>query len=107
VRLRAKRDISERLIVDALRKCGWSVEYLSLPNGPDLLAGRDGVNQLIECKTGNGKLKPGQAQWHREWKGAPVQVIRDVAAAIEFSVQARPADGAAGNKVNATARETT
>jgi hypothetical protein len=107
VRLRAKRDVSEKLIVDALRKCGWSVEYLSLPDGPDLLCGRDGVNHLIEVKTGNKKLKLGQAKWHREWNGAPVQVLRDVAAAIEFSVQARPADGVAGYKAHATTRETT
>jgi Holliday junction resolvase len=89
MRLRAKRDESEKLIVAALRKLGWSVEFLSIPNGPDLLAGRDGFTTLIEVKTGKGKLKPGQVTWHANWRGAPVQVIRDVAAAIEYSVQAK------------------
>lgn len=78
MRRAAKRDASEKAIVDALRACGWSVEYLSLPDGPDLLIGRNKRTHLAEVKTGKKKLRQGQAQWHAAWRGAPVCILRDV-----------------------------
>jgi hypothetical protein len=85
MRRAAKRDLSESAIVDALRKLGWSVEFLSIAYGPDLLIGRSGSTHLIECKTGKGKLKAGQATWHREWRGAPVHVLRTPYEVVEFT----------------------
>jgi hypothetical protein len=78
VRRAAKRDASEESIVQYLRKAGWSVQHLSVKDGPDLLAGRNGATVLIECKTGKGKLRPGQAKWGAEWRGDPPYVIRTV-----------------------------
>src|SRR4051794_14236467 len=78
VRRAAKRDASEKAIVEYLRKAGWSVLYLSVANGPDLLIGKHGATVLVECKSGKGKLRPGQAQWGREWKGDPPYVLRTI-----------------------------
>ena len=64
----AKRDASERLVIETLRQLGWSVLQVSVANGPDLFAAKTvylrdhGLNVrrcvAIECKTGTKKLKP-------------------------------------------------
>lgn len=69
----------------ALQTCGWSVERLSIEDGPDLLIGRDGETHLVECKSGKKKLKPRQADWHARWRGAPVKVFRTIDDAMMFS----------------------
>ena len=75
----AKRDTTEADIVAFLLKAGWSVTKLSAKDAPDLLIGKHGeLNLLIECKTGKRGLKPGQVQWHRDWKGMPPYVLRSV-----------------------------
>jgi Holliday junction resolvase len=84
MRRAAKRDASEAAIVAALRTAGWSVEFLNLTDGPDLLIGKPGRCLLIECKTGKGKLKPGQSDWHQRWKGPTVIVVRTVEEAIRL-----------------------
>jgi Holliday junction resolvase len=85
VRRAAKRDLSEAVIVDTLRACGWSVGFWSGPNYPDLVVGRHGRTYLVEVKTGSRKLKPGQADWHRDWKGSPVVVLRNVEDTLRFT----------------------
>jgi hypothetical protein len=84
VRRAAKRDTSEKAIVEALRKSGWSVEFLSLKDGPDLLLGLGGATYLAEVKTGKAKLKPGQAEWHASWRGCAVWVLRSVEDALNL-----------------------
>jgi hypothetical protein len=84
VRRAAKRDATERAIVTALRLVGWSIEFLSLTDGPDLLLGRFGQTHLAECKTANKPLREGQAQWHDEWRGSPVVILRSVEDALRF-----------------------
>ena len=86
MRLRAKRDQVEGQIVAALRQTGWSVLHLSVPNGPDLVCGKAGTTVLLEVKTGNGKLRPGQSEWHREWRGSPVRVVRSVEDVMQLVV---------------------
>lgn len=89
MRLRAKRDASEAAIVDALRRCGWTVTHLSLKDAPDLLLARAGMMVLAEVKTGTGELRPGQARWHAAWPGPPVQILRTVEDVIELSMHYR------------------
>jgi hypothetical protein len=78
VRRAAKRDTSEGPLVEYLRSAGWSVLYVSVRNGPDLVAGKHGVNVLIECKTGKGRLRAGQKAWGEQWRGDQVYVLRAV-----------------------------
>jgi len=81
----ARRDSNEEPIVAALRQLGASVVYLNIPDAPDLLAGfRGEVTWLIEVKTPTGKLRPGQINWHENWNGTPVQIIRSVDDAINL-----------------------
>jgi hypothetical protein len=84
VRRAAKRDLSEQPIIQALRLCGWSVQPISVPNAPDLILGKLGRTYLAEVKTGKGKVKPGQAEWHRKWEGADVVILRSVDDALRF-----------------------
>jgi hypothetical protein len=75
----ARRDQAEKDIVDALRRTGWYVLYISVKNGPDLVIGRGGrYTHLVEVKTGAGKLRPGQDKFQREWNGQPVRIMRSV-----------------------------
>ena len=96
----AKRDESEKDIIEALLKTGWSVLRLSVKDGPDLLAsratvgtfcgcgcayvkcyGRERRTVAIECKTGRRKLKPGQKRWAETWPGETA-VIRTAEEAL-------------------------
>jgi hypothetical protein len=70
----AKRDASEPAIIETLEALGYSVLRLSVPHGPDLLAAKKGGKPellLAECKTGKGKLRPGQQKFAERW---PVKV---------------------------------
>jgi len=82
----AKRDQSEPAIIETLESLGYSVLRLSVKDGPDLVAAKkgvvcvnnDGTNLygpevlFIECKTGKGKLRPGQQKFAERW---PVKVF--------------------------------
>jgi Holliday junction resolvase len=67
----AKVDKNQPEIVEYLRACGFTVQLLHAVGGgcPDLLAGKHGVNYLIEVKDGKGKLNERQITWHDEWQG--------------------------------------
>jgi hypothetical protein len=85
----AKRDQSERLVIETLKQLGWSVLQVSVKDGPDLFAARSIYRQnsrggpigsrtvAIECKTGKKKLKPGQEDFRSKWQGEYV-VLRNV-----------------------------
>lgn len=84
---RAASDANEKLIVDALRKMGCSVERIrSLRGGcPDLLIGLDGKNYLVEVKQPKtGRLSAAQIKWHSEWNGGAPLVVRAVDDVILF-----------------------
>jgi hypothetical protein len=98
-RTAARRDKSEKLIVETLRQLGWSVLQVSVANGPDLFAAKTVKAETvaaigpfpyptrfgftyqrcvaIECKTGKRKLKPGQERFREMWAGEYV-VLRSV-----------------------------
>lgn len=65
----AKRDASEKDIVDYLRKAGWSWLAVSVPNGPDGFAAKHSITIAVECKTGTRKLRAGQQRWAESWQG--------------------------------------
>ncbi len=75
-----KRDIAERQIVDALRDAGYLVWILNEP-GDLLCQRRDGTQQLIEVKTGRGKLSKKQEETRDA--GWVIPVVRTVAEAID------------------------
>ena len=74
----AKSDVKQPEIVAALRKAGASVCITSKfgKGFPDLIAGYNGANYLIEVKSdkkvshrSKGKLTPDQEDWHGAWRG--------------------------------------
>lgn len=71
--MRRKRrvDSNQSAIVAALRAAGCSVEVLSdVGRGvPDLLAGFEGQNFLLEVKRPGEELNKDQAHWFRWWGG--------------------------------------
>ena len=84
MRKHGKVDSNQFEIVQALRQSGCSVQILSSVGGgcPDLLAGRNGVNILLECKSSpNAKLTPDEQKFFDTWKGKAV-IVRDVDEAL-------------------------
>ncbi len=81
-RYNPKRDANEKLIVDALRAYGASVERLNTP--VDLLVGYRGQTHLVEVKIEGAKLNKAQVEFRDSWKGSPMQVLRSVEDVAEF-----------------------
>lgn len=81
---RGKADRNQPEIVEALERAGASVVDLTdLGKGvPDLLVGREGHTVLMEVKGEKAKLRPSQEAFLREWRGAPVTVVRSVDEAL-------------------------
>jgi hypothetical protein len=82
-RIASKVDLNHSTIVDALRASGVSVQSLAEVGGgcPDLLCAVNGLNFLIEVKSGNELLNAKQKTWHREWRGT-AHLARTVTEAI-------------------------
>jgi mevalonate kinase len=68
-RYAVRRDKTEQIIVDALRKAGATVTQISGAGVGDLLVGFRGNNFLIECKTKRGTLTEAQKQFRERWQG--------------------------------------
>jgi Holliday junction resolvase len=82
-------DANQSDIVAALRKVGASVQPLHAVGGgvPDILAGKNGVNVLLEIKDGSKPpskrtLTEAQIEWHANWRGQ-VCVVSSVAEALD------------------------
>ena len=83
MRQAAKTDENQKLIVQALRKAGASVQSLAAVGKgcPDLLVGYNGINYLMEVKDGKKvpsarKLTIDQEHWHSVWTGA-VHIVKN------------------------------
>lgn len=90
MRRAARIDSNHALIVDALRKCGATVQSLAAVGEgcPDLAVGFRGHNLLIEVKDGarppsSRKLTQAQILWHRDWNGHVV-TVKSVDEALAF-----------------------
>lgn len=67
---RGKRDAAEPAVVKALEALGWRVLRISVKDGPDLVAAKQGCGTVcIEVKTGTQTLRPGQRHWVASWPG--------------------------------------
>ena len=75
MRLRAKRDANEALIVAYLRRCGMVVIPVSSPGAPDLLCYEAGMWFPVEVKSAKGRLTALQ-KLNRE--RAPFVVLRSL-----------------------------
>ncbi len=75
----AKIDNNQTEIVNYLRACGFSVAITSSAGDgfPDLVAGKHGVNYLVEVKGAKGKLTSKQVPFHDNWRGQ-IMVVRCV-----------------------------
>jgi Holliday junction resolvase len=71
-------------IVKALRERGWIVIDTSRVGSgfPDLVVGARGFTLLCECKTEKGKLNDAQEEFHREWLGSPILILRNPVQAV-------------------------
>lgn len=86
----AKIDDNQKVIVNALRIAGASVQSLAATGKgcPDLLVGYQGINYLMEVKDGNKvpsaqKLTIDQEHWHSVWKGA-VHIVKSEDEALKI-----------------------
>lgn len=79
MRRAARRDAVEPEVRAVVESVGGTWQPLNGEDIPDALVGFLGRTALWEVKTGNAPLRPGQEEWHRNWKGAPVIVVRSAA----------------------------
>ena len=86
MRRAAKRDASEKKIVETLRKAGCSVVIMDKP--VDLLIGIEGLNFLAECKTPGTqygkKLNKNQQDFQDTWKGGAIFILKSVDDALQL-----------------------
>ena len=88
----AKRtDANHRIVLEALRACGWHCEDTSRSGRgfPDLVCGKGGRLVLIEIKDGDKapskqQLTKDEARVHAAFlqAGCPVQIVRSVDEAV-------------------------
>jgi len=82
----AKRDANHNAIAKALRQVGCKVLDTShLGDGaPDAIIAFRGQLVMLEIKTVSGKLTPAEANFHREWEGQPIYVVRSIEEAVSL-----------------------
>lgn len=84
MRLKARVDLTQKAIVEALRKAGWRVHSTARLAGgfPDLVAYKANVGlRLIEVKTGKEGLTADQEKFIAE--GWPVFIVRSAEEALQ------------------------
>jgi len=91
VRRASKVDANQKEVVERFEAFGCSVLHLhTVGQGcPDLLVGISGVNVLVEIKDGGKveskqKLSDKQVEWHEEWRGRKVEVVKTIADVLEL-----------------------
>lgn len=89
----ARTDANQTAIVATLRGVGCSVFITSSLGGGfgDIVAGRHGVNYLLEIKDGSKppsarKLTPDEQKFHDEWKGQVCVVATELEALAAVGV---------------------
>jgi hypothetical protein len=87
--IRGRRDATHAPIRDGLRARGWSVEDNGdAGNGkPDLIAGKNGVTYLVECKSLGKEETEEQERKRLGWKGGPWLVAYCIADVIAEHVR--------------------
>jgi hypothetical protein len=73
-----KRDTNEAIVVEALRRCGFSVIHLSIRGCGDLLLGKDGITRVAEVKGLKEDLNDEQQAWWESWRGNPLMILRSI-----------------------------
>lgn len=91
----ARRDGTERVIVDALRAAGAVVRRLNEKDLPDLLVAFRGRWFCLECKSERGRERPGQRLFRLVvgTVGVDVHVVRsaeEALAALRIELEATP-----------------
>jgi hypothetical protein len=78
-------DANQVEIVQALRRCGCTVQVLSdVGKGcPDLLVSHRGLLFMVEVKDGEKpaskqNLTPDEKEWHAQWYKSPVFILRSL-----------------------------
>lgn len=80
----AKVDGNQAQIVKALKDAGATVQHLHKVGAgcPDICAGYQCINYLLEIKQANGKVNALQKEWHDNWRGS-VFVVRTPEEALD------------------------
>jgi hypothetical protein len=89
--LHGRRDTTHSEVKKELLALGASVVDLADVGGgvPDLLVGFCGCAFLVEVKSKDGKLRPGQVDFASTWRGGKVEVLRSRESAREWYLRTR------------------
>lgn len=80
----AKRDATERVIIETLEARGYAVFQISGKGIPDLLVSKLGYSWLVEAKAKGGKLTPAQIKFRERWTGEAIRILRSSEDALSF-----------------------
>ena len=74
MRRAAKVDRNQPLVVEALRKAGWTVRHTHMigKGWPDVVAAKQHINLLVEIKMPGEKLTPDEAAFWNQWPGPKI-----------------------------------
>lgn len=89
-RYASKKDTNQDAIVKALRQAGASVYIASGKGIPDLIVGIHSVTLLAETKNRYGKLTPAQIEFHDNWKGGKIYILKSIDDAINMLNEITP-----------------
>lgn len=80
-----RRDANHFEVVKWLKGLFFSVQDTSQVGDsfPDLVVAKHGINVVVEIKTDEGKLEPGQVEFMETWRG-PSHVIRTMQDCIDL-----------------------
>lgn len=87
MRLRAKVDKNQAILVKILRQLGFQVIHChQMGKGfPDLILAKNNKMWMVEIKDGNkAKLTPDQEEFHQSWQGPPICILRNEDDAFKF-----------------------
>ena len=75
------RDLTHKPITEVLEAFGWQMTDTSavgplVPGFPDAVGGQGGITDMFQFKTGNEPLTTAEAEFHAEWRGRPIVILR-------------------------------
>jgi hypothetical protein len=88
---RHRRDSTHPGIAKVLLSFGFSVKDTSKlgDDYPDMVVGLAGITDMVEAKSVDGELSDGQSKFAKNWRGAPIVVLKSEAEAIEWATRTR------------------
>lgn len=90
------RDLTHHPITEVLEAFGWKMIDTSavgplVPGFPDAVGGHGGITDMFQFKTGNEPLTAAEEEFHRQWRGRHIVILRSTSEAQSWARSERHA----------------